>query len=110
MRIYIEKNSGSGQTQIKVKMSQKESQEFHHLNSWYENPKEREGCIFGRVEMSGDNSDGWARHIYQIAIKKSGGKYKILGYFYKVYGWQYSNNGESPIEWKKQMIKKAKLK
>ena len=111
MRAKIVEREAFNGKQIQVHRTKKEMNGIHSLVGWYENPKEREGVIFGRIVMSGDRMDAWASHVYHIAIKKSGRGYRILGWLECEYGWQGTYyrgvESQSPKTWKRVMIERA---
>jgi len=71
----------------------------------------KEGVIFGRVEASGDQLDGWANHVYYVAVDEE--TKKVIGAFHVSHGWhgtQYFGKYGSVKEWKQAMLDKVKSK
>ena len=69
----------------------------------------KEGVIFGRVEVSGDRLDGWANHVYYIAIDEITNE--IIGTFHVSHGWHGTDawgNYEDVRHWKRAMTQKVK--
>ncbi|MGH9429311.1 MAG: hypothetical protein ACRD2L_23760, partial [Terriglobia bacterium] len=90
--------------EISIKRSAAEINKERDLVGWYENPKLRQGVLFGRIVMSGDRMDGWASHVYHIALKPRGKGFTILGWLHCTYGWHGTYSVEKPKEWKLRMI------
>ena len=106
MKAYITKPTEYGKVEIRVELTEEEKKNHHDISTWYTKISYKKGIYFGRIEMAGDRLDGWATHVYHIAIKKIKRGYKVLGWMERQYGWHGTHGGMSPKIWRNQIIER----